>query len=152
MNRLTESFFGFTLLEVMVSLAILSTAFAAVLKLHADSIEMMIASRIHTSAAQLAQYKMTELEIRGLENMGFLSGEFNELAPDYLWNISVEPTSLREWNKVTVTITNRLTRKGGEYHLTEYLFSGKGETEPVKPSTMTRPDRKDSSARKSQTR
>jgi general secretion pathway protein I len=130
---------GFTLLEVMVALAILATAFVAVLKLHADSVEMMITSRIHTSAAQLAQFKMTEVEILGLENLGLLSGEFSELAPDYEWKISVEPTPLMDWNKVTVTVTNRYIRQGGEFQLTEYILSRKGEPEPAKPLTKTPP-------------
>ncbi len=123
----------------MVALAILATAFVAVLKLHADSVEMIIASRTHTSAAQLAQFKMTEVEIQGLENLRLLSGEFSELAPDYGWKISVEPTPLMDWNKVTVTVTNRYMRQGGEYQLTEYILSRKQEPQPANPSTMTPP-------------
>ena len=60
---------GFTLLEVMVSLAIISTAFAAVLSLHSDSMELVINSRARTKAAELAQYKMTEIEITGLDKI-----------------------------------------------------------------------------------
>ena len=41
---------GFTLLEVMVSLIIIATAFAAVLRLHSDSMEMVINSRVQTKA------------------------------------------------------------------------------------------------------
>lgn len=139
MKKSAKFYSGFTLLEVMVALAILATAFVAVLKLHADSVEMMIASRIHTSAAQLAQFKMTEVEILGLENLGLLSGEFSELAPEYQWKISVEPTPLMDWNKVTVTVTNRYISQGGEFQLTEYVLSRKGEPEPAKPSTKTPP-------------
>jgi general secretion pathway protein I len=130
---------GFTLLEVMVALAILATAFVAVLKLHADSVEMMIASRVHTTAAQLAQLKMTEVEIQGLENLRLLSGEFGELAPNYGWKISVEPTPLMDWNKVTVTVTDRDMRQGGGYDLTEYILSRKEEPESAKPLTKPPP-------------
>jgi general secretion pathway protein I len=141
---------GFTLLEVMVALAILAIAFVAVLKLHADSVEMLIASRIHTSASQLAQFKMTEVEIVGLENLGLFSGEFNELAPEYGWKISVEPTPLVNWNKVTVTVTNRYIRQGGEYELTEYILSQKGEPKPMKLSTKTLPAIEGSATRERQ--
>jgi general secretion pathway protein I len=139
MKKAAESNRGFTLLEVMVALAILATAFAAVLKLHADSMEMMIASRVHTSAAQLAQFKMTEVEIQGLENLRLLSGEFSDLAPDYEWKISVEPTPLMDWSKVTITVSNRYVREGGEYELTEYILSRKREPEPMKLSMRTPP-------------
>ncbi len=130
---------GFTFLEVMVALAILATAFAAVLKLHADSIEMLVASRIHTSAAQLAQYKMTEVELTGVENLPFLSGEFEDLAPDYTWNIEVEPTGIKDWRKITVTVSNKLIRRGGNYQLTQYMPSSQPEQELFRPPQETSP-------------
>ena len=133
---------GFTFLEVMVALAILATAFAAVLKLHGDSIEMLLASRMHTSAAQLAQYKMTQIEVTGVENLPFLSGEFDNLAPDYKWSVEVEPTGMKDWRKITVTVSNKLVRKGGDYQLTEFMPSPKPEQEPLRPSTTAPPAQK----------
>ncbi len=122
---------GFTLLEVMVSLAILATAFTAVLKLHSDSMEMVISSQAHTKGADLAQYKMTEIEIAGLKNLPFMSGEFGEVAPEYSWNIKIEPTPIKLWTKVTVTVSNRNIGKGGEFRLTEYMLpSGKEKSNP----------------------
>jgi hypothetical protein len=126
----------------MVALAILATAFAAVLRLHADSIEMLLASRMHTSAAQLAQYKMTQIEVTGIENLPFLSGEFENLAPDYKWNVEVEPTGMKDWRKITVTVSNKLVRKGGDYQLTEFMSSPKPEQEPLRPSTTAPPAQK----------
>jgi hypothetical protein len=117
----------------MVALAILATAFAAVLRLHSDSIDMLISSRIRTTAAQLAQYKMTQIEALGLENLSMMSGEFEALAPDYKWEIQVEPTGMKDWSKVTVTVTNRLIRRGGEYELTEFMILGKPDLQPLRP-------------------
>ena len=114
---------GFTLLEVMVALAILATAFAAVLKLHSDSIEMVIASRVSTKGAALAQYKMTEIEMIGLDKLPFMSGEFGEMAPDYVWNVEVEPTQFNPWVKVTVLVRNK-NMKGTGFRLSEYMRSG----------------------------
>ena len=119
----------------MVALAILATAFAAVLKLHGDSIEMLLASRIHTKAAQLAQYKMTQIEVMGVENLSFLSGEFDDLAPDYRWSVEVEPAGMKDWRKITVTVSNRLVRRGGDYQLTEFMPPPNPEQEPFRPST-----------------
>ena len=139
---------GFTFLEVMVALAILATAFAAVLKLHADSVEMLLVSRTHTSAAQLAQYKMTQIEMMGVEKLPFLSGEFDNLAPDYQWNIEVEPTGMKDWKKITVTVSNRLIRKGGEYHLTEFMPPMRPEQDPSRSSTTTPPAQRPVPARR----
>ena len=113
---------GFTLLEVMVSLAIITTAFAAVLTLHSDSMEMVINSRIHTRAADLAQYKMTEVEITGVNKIAFKSGEFGDAAPEYTWDILVEPTPLESLVKVIVTVRNRNIQEGGAFQLTEYMI------------------------------
>ena len=113
---------GFTLLEVMVSLAILATAFAGVLRLHSDSIEMVISGQVYTRASELAQYKMTEIELTGLKNLPFISGEFVDLAPEYIWDIEVEPTPLDPWVKVTVSVSHRNMGKGGAFQLTEYML------------------------------
>lgn len=120
-NHGLPSYSGFTLLEVMVSLAILATAFVAALKLHSDSIEMLISSRIHTKAAELAQYKMTEIELVGLKNIALMSGEFEELAPDYTWNVDIESTTSEQWKKVTVSVKNRNARAGSQFRLTEFM-------------------------------
>jgi general secretion pathway protein I len=113
---------GFSLLEVMVALAILATAFTAVLKLHSDAMDLVIAGRTRTQGAALAQYKLTEIELGGLEALEFQSGEFGELAPQYAWDVDIEPTPLESWTKVTVTVRNIHMRKGGEFRLTTYLL------------------------------
>ena len=119
-----EKFYpGFTLLEVMVSLAILATAFGAVLRLHSDSVEMVISSRAQTKAADLAQFKMTEIELTGIRRIPFLSGEFGDLAPEYHWNIDLEPAPIDPWIKVTVRVSNRNMGQGGMFQLTEYMLA-----------------------------
>ena len=120
---------GFSLLEVMVAMAILATAFTAVLKLHSDAMDMVIAGRMHTQEAELAQYKLTEIELGGLEGLEVQSGEFGEIAPQYAWNVDIEPTPLESWTKVTVTVRNIHVRRGGEFHLTTYLMASKPDEE-----------------------
>jgi hypothetical protein len=132
----------------MVALAILATAFAAVLKLHADSVEMLLTSRMHTSAAQLAQYKLTQIEVMGIENLPFLSGDFDNLAPDYKWSVEVEPTGMKDWNKITVTVSNRLVRKGGEYQLTEFMPLPRPEQELFRVPAAAPPAQKASSLKR----
>jgi type II secretion system protein I len=112
---------GFTLLEVMVSLAILATAFAAALRLHSDSIGVLISTRIHTKAAELAQYKMTEIEMVGLKNLGLRSGEFGELAPDYVWEMRIDDTPSEYWKVVTVHVRNSRGGRAGEFDLSQFM-------------------------------
>lgn len=113
---------GFTLLEVMVSMAILATAFVAVLKLHGDSMEMIISSRISSKASELAQLKLTEIELTGLKGLPFMSGNFDDVAPEYSWNIDMEPTPLDPWVKVTVSVRHRTVGSGGGFRLSEYML------------------------------
>jgi hypothetical protein len=105
----------------MVSLAILATAFAAALRLHSDSMGVLISTRIHTKAAELAQYKMTEIEMAGFKEFKLPSGDFGEMAPDYVWDVRVEDTPLEFWKRVTVHVRNRYGGKVGGYELTEYM-------------------------------
>ena len=124
---------GFSLLEVLVAMAILATAFAAVLRLHSDSMDMVIASRAHTKALELAQYKMTEIELSGIEKAGLLSGDFTELDPDYRWEIRMEPAAMAPWKKVTVIVTNRNLKQGGRVQLSSYLLSSPLKLEQLSP-------------------
>jgi general secretion pathway protein I len=112
---------GFTLLEIMVALTLLATAFTAVLRLHSDSIEMIIDSRMNTRSAELAQLKLTEISVGGLSNLSLLTGDFGELAPEYHWIIDLEPTPLDNWTKVTVRVGNRAFGEERMYSLTEYM-------------------------------
>ena len=127
-KKLSSRITGFTLLEVMVALAILATAFTAVLRLHSDTMEMVISSRISTKAAELAQFKMTEIKNTGLKKLPFLSGSFSEFAPDYVWEARVEPTSFDPWAKVVVIVKNKNIAGGGEFRLTAYMSTA----EPVR--------------------
>jgi len=105
----------------MVSVAIIATAFVAALKLHADSMDMLISGRIHTKAAELAQYKITEVDLAGLRNVQILSGDFEGLDPDYTWSIQVDSTPLEQWKKVTVSVRNKHVRGGEGFQLVQYM-------------------------------
>mgnify|MGYP002725722123 CR=1 FL=1 len=53
---------GFTLLEIMVAVAIIAIAFTSVLKLHSQTVAMNIASNFHVKAPLLARKVMAEWE------------------------------------------------------------------------------------------
>lgn len=81
---------GFTLLEVMVAVAILAVALTAIYKLHAGTITMTADSRFYTVAPLLAQAKMAEFELMDLEDLASDSGDFGEDFPEYEWSVIVE--------------------------------------------------------------
>ena len=54
---------GFTLLEIMVAIAIIAIAFTSVLKLHTQTVAMNIASNFYVKAPLLAQKIISEWEI-----------------------------------------------------------------------------------------
>ncbi len=91
----TVSAGGFTLLEVMVSLAILSVSLVAVLNLHSGSIRVHNHAKHLTVATLLARSKMIDLEeyllAEGLPEMDERTeGTFEEEGyPGYTWNAEI---------------------------------------------------------------
>ena len=84
---------GFTLLEVMVAMAILATVMIVLLENHGASIRMTERSRQISIAINLAKDLMTDLETEGWPEMGEYSGDFEELYPglypSYRWEREV---------------------------------------------------------------
>ena len=81
---------GFTLLEVIVAMAIMVTVLVSVYRLHSQSLSMTMASRFYIQAPQLAQQKLAELESTSLEDTLQDSGDFGEDFPAYTWQVAVE--------------------------------------------------------------
>ena len=98
---------GFTLLEVMIALAVISIALLAVLSAQSQGVSLANESRFNTTASLLAQGKMAEIETVG--DVGDLrrgSGDFGEAFPDYVWRLSVEDVSFG----AAASVSNRLKR------------------------------------------
>jgi general secretion pathway protein I len=104
---------SFTLLEVMVAIAILSIALVAVYGSQSQSISLASEAKLNTSAALLAQAKMAEIEADNAENLTSDSGDFGEDFPDYQWNLTVsdvpsfgEQEALKHLRQIDLTISN----------------------------------------------
>ena len=111
---------GFTLLEVMIAMAILAIALAAVFSSQSQSISMTADSRFATTAALLAQSKMVEYEAGTLREAVSASGEFGSDFPDYAWRVEVKDTNRDLLKKIEVTVTNRRLASNNTYRLTLY--------------------------------
>ena len=79
---------GFTLLEVMVALAVMSIVLVSVYRMHSQSLTMNTAARFYTQAPLLAQSKMAALETLSEAVFSEDSGDFGEQFPGYRWKVS----------------------------------------------------------------
>ena len=104
--------FGFTLLEVMVSVAIMSIVLVSIYRLHSQSLTMNAEARFYTQAPMLAQSKLAEMGAG--KDAGFTdgSGEFDENFPGYTWRVSVEDVEIealgeisQDLKKIDVTVS-----------------------------------------------
>ena len=87
-RRLTAS--GFTLLEVMVAMAIMAIVLVSVYRMHSQTLTMNTAARFYTQAPMLAQSKLAQLEVDSSGIITGDSGDFGDKFPGYTWRISTE--------------------------------------------------------------
>lgn len=85
---------GFTLLEVMVAIALIAIALMAVLGSQSQSVSLAGEARFNTTAALLAQSKMAEIESQDPEDLTADSGDFGEDFPGYTWKLAVSNVTL----------------------------------------------------------
>lgn len=80
---------GFTLLEVMVAVAIIAMSFVSLLGSQSQSISIADISRFETTAAMLAREKLSELQLAGYSELTDGSGQFEDDFSDYAWQNEV---------------------------------------------------------------
>jgi len=101
---------GFTLIEVMIALAVVAVALMALLSLHHQSLQSVMRSRDSTSAALLAQDLMTQAELERFPALGTRQGDFENMYPGgvyshFRWLRTVEGTpKFPEIRKVKITV------------------------------------------------
>ncbi len=87
---------GFTLLEVMVAMAIIAIALTAVLGSQSQSLSLAGEAKFSTTVSFLAQSKMAEIESEKPENLTGNSGDFGEDFPGYRWNLRIDDVTFDE--------------------------------------------------------
>lgn len=80
---------AFTLLEVMVAVAVIAMSFTALLASQSQSLSLAAASRFETVAALLARQKLTELSAADFAGLSGGSGDFGEDFAEYHWKTEV---------------------------------------------------------------
>jgi len=124
---------GFTLIEVMVAIAILGIALMGLLGLQHQSMQSVIRAQNATRASMLAQAVMTEAELERFPDLGYTSGNFQASFrgefPDFRWERMVEASgTFPDIRKVMVAIHYgpKFTQT---FSVVEFLHS------PIPPST-----------------
>jgi len=84
---------GFTLLEVLIAMAIMAIVLVGVYRMQSQTLTMTAASRFYTEAPLLAQSKLSQLEANASELFAGDSGDFGELFPGYSWRVATEEVS-----------------------------------------------------------
>lgn len=85
---------GFTLLEVMIAVALIAVALTALLGSQSQSVSFANSAKFETMAAMLAQSKMSEMTIQDSNSLASDSGNFGDDYPGYAWEATVSDISL----------------------------------------------------------
>jgi general secretion pathway protein I len=85
---------GFTLIEIMVALAVIAVAFVALLGLRNRDIVLHDEARAVIMATALAQQRMADATIGGFPDLGTSEGRFDDAHARFTWRQEVSPTGL----------------------------------------------------------
>ena len=84
-----ESEAGFTLLEIMVAVAIIAISFVSLLGSQSQSISIAAISRFEITASMLARQKMAEIQTADFEELSTAEGNFEDYFADFHWQTEV---------------------------------------------------------------
>jgi len=120
---------GFTLLEVLIAMAIMAIVLVSVYRMHSQTLTMAAATRFYTQAPLLAQSKMAQLEASPSELVSGDSGDFGEKFPGYGWNVSTEDVSSETLGEVAadlkrIDVTVTLNENEYEFTIRSYRLMG----------------------------
>jgi general secretion pathway protein I len=126
-DRSGSSRAGFTLIEVMLAMAIVATALVALLGLQHQSLLSVARGQDLTRAALLAQEVMTAAELERFPALGQTHGDFANMHPkqypNFRWMRAVEATALfPDVRKVKVRVLFG-PRFSHSFDLTEFMHS-----------------------------
>ncbi len=118
---------GFSLLEVMIALAIVATALVTLMGLSQRSI--MVQDRVQklTRATLLAQQIMNEYETatgRSFDNWAEQEEVFPEPFSEFRWQVSYQDTLIRRVKQITVRVIWGRTEKNEAVQLVSFVASG----------------------------
>ncbi len=102
---------GFTLLEVLLAIALLAIALPVLLGLRNFDLELHARADELTQATMLAQEKLMETELLGVYPVGEVSGDFEAVPPGVQAPMPVDRASKYRWKRTVTTTPLPLIRE-----------------------------------------
>jgi general secretion pathway protein I len=124
-----KSHTGFTLLEVMVAMAIIAITLMAVYDSQSASVSRASEAKFTIKASLLTQKKMAEIDMLDAQDITSDSGDFGDEYPGFSWKIDVEDSSIDVPEEVSTHLKQiNLTISWGKdelysYNIKQYRFS-----------------------------
>ena len=104
---------GFTLLEVMVAVAVLSFALVSILAVAGRNVSLSARAADLRTASALADDMASRIDARGLSSISSRSGKFEE-RPGFEWHLSVVPYNIPRLGTRMKIVRILITWDGGE--------------------------------------
>lgn len=95
---------GFTLLEVIVALAVASIGFVAALKAVLLAQDAYVRSKDLTVAVELAEDKLREVEFKGPQNWIMSNGDFAPEQPGLGWSLEMKRTGFENLMRLRLKV------------------------------------------------
>jgi general secretion pathway protein I len=97
---------GFTLLEIMIALAIMTGVILTVISSFNYHLSLVTRDREDTTVLLLTRAKLEELELLKKDvGQGTETGTFEPDRPDISWKLEIAPTAIAFFKKLTLTAT-----------------------------------------------
>ncbi len=123
---------GFTLLEVMISVAIIALIFVSLFRMQSGTIELAAAGKFNSIAPILANQVLVKIE-QDITGWSESQGDFGDDVPGFQWKADVLDVSLEALEFISTESRDRLkkieieiTGSSGEqtYKMTTWRFAG----------------------------
>lgn len=112
---------GFTLLEVIVSLAVMGVGLVAVLEAFSAGLRLSLQDEFLTTATFLAAGKMEEVMKETYITPGTDEGDFGDEFPDFTWTVEIADSRIEELELVTVVVYWDVANRSDQLMLTTAL-------------------------------
>lgn len=113
---------AFTLIEVLVALAILTIGIGAVIKVSASQASQLAYLKDKTIAQWVASNKVNEIQIDSWPSIGTSTGQETMANQDWDWKVKVSKTADKDLRRIDVEI--RHADEDGEPLVSYVAFSG----------------------------
>jgi len=121
MFRLEPRQRGFTLLEVLIALLVLSLSLVALVKLAGLQADHLHHQRESTLAQWVAANAVAELRLNGLPEIGEHNGQERMAGREWIWRAEVESTDLPRLRRIEMQVFADAADASPVAHLTAFI-------------------------------